>query len=173
MNKKIIVISLIIFSFSIVYGCVSPDNIQFQYPIDLDSLKESGKFVKISSKELEKDYVDYVVGVNENGVIISCKEIGNNCLDQDLFRKVLQDMEDLKAYDLSKEDKNTISSLFEVNVILREIPKQKIIGVKLKSAILEFLGKIFCTRFEKIIECSGNWCSLQELQSEECPALDC
>ena len=170
---KTIVFVVLLLSFSIAYACISPDNIKFVYPIDLSALKESGKFVKISSNELEKDYTDYIIGVNENGLIVTCKKIGDSCLNKDLFRKVLQDMEDMHAYDISKEDKDTIASFFKIGVTVKEIPKEKIIVVKLKNKILEFLGKIFCTRFEKIIECNGNWCSLQEIKSEKCTVLEC
>ena len=56
MIKKIIFGLLVLVSFSFAYARVLPDTIQLHYPIDLDPLKITGEFVKISSKELEKKY---------------------------------------------------------------------------------------------------------------------
>jgi len=172
MIKKIVVIGLILLSFGIVVARVLPNTIQFHYEIDLDPLKATGEFVKISSKELEKTYDDYTIGVNENGIIVTCNEVDVNCLDDDVFRKILDDMEEFGAYDLSKEDKDIIAGLYKPNVIIKEIPKRKVFGVKLKAKILEFLGQIFCTHYEVIQECKGNWCSLREYMSEECAGLE-
>ena len=172
MIKKIIVVSLLLISFSVVYARVLPDTIQFHYEIDLDPLKMTGKFVKISSKELEKTYDDYTVGINENGLIITCNEVGVDCMDEETFREILDDMEDEGAYDLSKEDKDIIASLYQPNVIIKGIPKKKVFGVKIKAKIMEFLGQIFCTHYEIVQECNNDWCSLREYMSEECAGLE-
>ncbi len=172
MIKTIIFVSLLIISLSVVYARVLPNTVQFQNPIDLDALKATGEFAKISSKELEKKYDDYTVGVNENGVIVTCNDVDVNCLDEDMFRKILEDMEDFGAYDLSKEEKDVIAGLYKPNVIVKNIPKRNVFGAKLKAKILEFLGQIFCTHYETIQECKGDWCSLKEYMSEECAGLE-
>jgi len=172
MFKKIIILSLILFSFSFVYARVLPNTIHIHYPIDLDNLKTAGEFVKISSEELEKKYDDYTIGVNENGVIITCNEVGTECMDKDSFRKILDEMEDLDVYDLSKEQKDTIAGLYKPNNIVKNIPKSKVYGVKIKAGILEFLGQIFCTHYEVVEECNNDWCSLKEHTSEECVGLE-
>ena len=172
MLRKMIVVLLIFLSFSFVYARVLPDTIQLHYPMDLDPLKITGEFVKISSKELEKSYDDYTIGVNENGIIITCNEVGTVCLDESTFRKILDDLEDFNAYDLSKEQKDLIASLYKPNVIIKNIPKGKVFGVKIKAKVLEFLGQMFCTHYEIVQECDSDWCSLQEYMSEECAGLE-
>jgi len=172
MIKKIIVGMIMLISLSVVYARVLPDTIQLHFPIDLDPLKITGEFVKISSKELEKSYDDYTVGINENGLIITCNEVADYCLDESEFRKILDNMEDYGAYDLSKDEKDTIANLYQPNVIIKNIPKRKVIGVKIKAKILEFLGQIFCTHYEIIQECTEEWCSLKEYMSEECAGLE-
>lgn len=172
MNEVKLALFMSIF-FGSVYACISPENVQFHYTVDLDALKESGQFTKMSNKELQKEYKTFVVGANEKGIIISCKQIGDNCLDSDVIKDVLQKMENLRAFDLSKEDKDTISSLYEPHAIIKEIPKQKVFGVKLKARLMQVIGKLFCTHYEELIKCQGKWCSLKEMQSEECPMLNC
>ena len=169
---KWMIIGLVLLSFGIADARVLPDTVQLHYPIDLDPLKISGNFVKLSSKELEKKYDDYTVGINENGLIITCNQVGTECLDKAEFRKVLDDMEKEGAYDLSKEEKDAIAGLYQPNVIIKDIPKKSLIGVKIKAKFLEFIGKIFCTHYEVVQECSGDWCSLQEHMSEECAGLE-
>jgi hypothetical protein len=159
-------------TFSVVDARVLPTTVQFQYPMELDPLKGSGKFVKISSSELEKTYDDYTIGVNENGFMVTCNDVDVNCLDEDVFRKILEEMESFGAYDLSKEDKDVIANLYKPNVIVKNIPKKNVFGISLKAKILEFLGQIFCTHYEIIQECKGDWCSLKEYTSEECAGLE-
>lgn len=162
----------LLLSVSIVYARVLPNTIQFHYPMELDPLKMTGNFVKVTSKELEKSFDDYTVGINENGLIITCNEVGTACMDEKTFRKILDDMEKEGAYDLSKEEKDIVAGLYEPNVIIKEIPKKKVIGVKIKTKIMEFLGQIFCTHYEVINQCEDDWCSLNEHMSEECAGLE-
>ncbi len=171
MNRKIIAF-IFLLSISFAYARVLPNTVQFHYPIDLDTLKITGKFVKISGKELEKSYDDYTVGVNENGIIITCNEVGTACLDESTFRKILDEMEDLDVYDLSKEQKDIIASLYKSNVIIKNIPKGKVYGVKIKASFLKFIGQMFCTHYEVVQECREDWCSFQELMSEKCAGLE-
>ena len=88
MIKEIIVGLLLLSSFSVVYARVLPDTVQFHVPMELDPLKASGEFVRISSKELEKTYDDFTIGINENGIIVTCNDVGINCLEEDDFRKI-------------------------------------------------------------------------------------
>ena len=122
MIKKIIVGMIMMISLSVVNGRVLPNTIQLHYPMELDPLKMSGNFVKISSKDLEKTFDDYTVGINENGLIITCNEVGTACIDEKDFRKILDDMEKEGAYDLSKDEKNVIASLYQPNIIIKNIP---------------------------------------------------
>jgi len=172
MIKKIVFVLLVLVSFSLAYARVLPDAIQLHFPIDLDPLKITGEFVKINNKELEKAYDDYTIGVNENGIIITCNEVGTACLDESKFRKILNDLEDFNAYDLSKEQKDVIASLYKPNIIIKNIPKGKVFSVKIKAKVLEFLGQVFCTHYEIVQECDSDWCSLQEYMSEECAGLE-
>ncbi len=172
MIRKLIVGLIVFFSFFGVYARVQPNVIQLHHPMELDPLKMSENFVKISSKELEKSYDDYTIGINENGMIITCNEVDVECLSQGEFRRILDDMEDEGAYDLSKEQKDVIANLYQTNVIIKEIPKRKLIGVKIKSRILQFLGQIFCTHYEVVQQCHEDWCSLREYMSEECAGLE-
>ncbi|MBD3155855.1 MAG: hypothetical protein GF368_04320 [Candidatus Aenigmarchaeota archaeon] len=172
MNKKMIIGLLIVLSFTLVEARVQPDVIQFHYPIQLDPLKESGEFVRLSSKELEKVYDDYSIGLNENGMIITCNSVDEECIDKEKFRKVLEEMEDYDAYDLSKDQKDTISSLYQPNLIVKEIPKKKLIGVKIKARLFQFIGQLFCTHYEVVHECVDDWCSVKEYMSEECAGLE-
>jgi hypothetical protein len=171
MTKKIILGLVILFCLTVVYSRTLPNTVQFHYPMELDPLKISGNFVKISSKEVEKTFEDYTVGINENGLIITCNKVDEECMDKEAFRQILDDMEEEGAYDLSKEQKDTIASLYQPNVIIKEIPKKKLIGVKIKAKVLEFIGQIFCTHYQVVQECTEDWCSLVEHMSEECAGL--
>jgi len=172
MIKRMVIVLIVLLSIGAVQARVLPNTVQFHYPMELDPLKMTGNFVKISSKELEKSFEGYTVGINENGLIITCNSVNTDCMDKDTFREILDDMEKEGAYDLSKEEKDTIANLYQPNVIIKEIPKKNVIGVKIKSKVLEFIGQIFCTHYEIVQECQGDWCSLTEHMSEECAGLE-
>jgi len=171
MNKKLMIGLLVLLSFVGVYARVQPNTVQLHYPMQLDPLKMSGEFVKLNSKELEKTYDDYTIGVNENGMIITCNSVDEDCIDKEEFRDILEEMEEYEAYDLSKDQKDTIASLYQPNIIIKEISQKKLIWVKVKAKLLQFLGQIFCTHYELVQECSEDWCSLNEYMSEECAGL--
>jgi len=173
MNKKsIIVPMMILISISVVYACVFPNRVEFYHPMDFDVLKSVLKTEKQKHRILNETvliyYNDFILSVNENSATVTCKKVMTECMDESDFRDVLEDLEDWNAYDLSKEDKDNIAELYQPNIIIRKLDKGKLLAVKIKGGILKFLGRLFCTNYEKVLVCREEWCAIQVLKSEKC-----
>jgi len=165
----VITVSLVIAS---VYACVFPDKVELWYPINIEKLNESNEF-KIINNALVKEYDEFIVSVSKEGVRIVCTKEYFNCINNKTFRTLLDEMESYGAFDLSKEDKDTIASLFERNVIIKKLERKDLLRVRVKEFIMRFLGRFFCVNYEKVKACKDEWCSLTVEKSNRCPILKC
>jgi len=163
---KWLIIALVLSS---VAACVFPDRIELWYPINVTKLKENEYF----NYGVIKEYEDFFVSVSTDGLRIVCTKKYFNCIDNTTFRNLLDEMENYGAFDLSKEDKDSIASLFERNVIIKRMKKVDLLKIKIKELIMRFLGKLFCVNYEKLKACNNEWCSLTVEKSDKCPILKC
>ncbi len=172
MNKKIIFISIMLILITVVNACVFSDKVEFYHPMDLDVLKLVIKSEKQKHEILNNTvliyYNDFILSVNENSAIVTCKEVRTECMDDLDFRDILDDLEDWNAYDLSKEEKNNIAELYQSNIVIKRLSKENLLIVKIKSGVLKLLGRLFCVNYEKVLECKEDWCGIQVLKSEKC-----
>lgn len=168
--RKILLITIIFLSMSLVKACIFPDKVDFVYPMNVEMLKATNKNHQLLDEVVMIEYDDFVLTVEDSRATITCKEVLSECIDNSTFRSVLEDLETWNAYDLSKEDKDTIASLYQPNIIIQKLENKDLFLLKFKSFIMRIIGKIFCTNYERVIECKGEWCSLEMLQSENCPA---
>lgn len=157
---------------STVHACILPDKVELWYDINVERLEKSGEFKKVDNA-LVKEYDEFLVSVAQNGIRIVCTKKYINCLSNETFRSLLDEMESYGAFDLSKEDKDTITSLFERNVIIRKLEKKDLLRVRIKEIIMRFLGRFFCVSYQKVKVCKDEWCSLTVEKSNRCPILKC
>jgi len=178
MKKEILFLLGVLVCLSVSYACIFPDTFGFYHPIDMVILKTELKSERIDFSEVDKNivlnYDDFILEINENGVEISCKEVFTSCMDSSDFRELLNDLEDWEAFDLSKEEKDTIAGLYQENGFVRKIDKKDFFAVKIKTFMMKVFGKLFCTNYEEIVECKENWCILERVKSDRCDvALRC
>ncbi|OGI16070.1 hypothetical protein A3K63_02250 [Candidatus Micrarchaeota archaeon RBG_16_49_10] len=172
MKKVLVPLLAFIFSFSMAYAAVVPDRIEFYYQMNFDDLrlaleKEGADYEK-RGNAIILDYGDFYVSVTQDRLEMNCKEVDTVCMDGRSLQTVLEDLEKYDTFDLSKEEKETIAGLYSANVVIRSYDKKDLMFSKVKSAFLKLLGKLFCTNYERILECNGAWCSLEILKSKEC-----
>jgi hypothetical protein len=171
MKIRILLIGVVLLflSFNLAYACIFPDKTELFYPMNIAQVEKNidRDFEKIDGNILI-DYDSYRVVINKNSMTVECKVPIFRCVDNKTYRKILEDLENWNAYDLSKEDKDTIASLFGRNVIIRKLEKIDVLRIKIKSMILRFIGKLFCVSYENIVKCKNNWCSLKLNKSESC-----
>lgn len=177
MKRGLLVLSIILFSISAATASIVPDKIEFYYIMGYDDLRlaleQEGVDYEKDGRTIILDYDDFYVSVYEDHFEMNCKEVNDVCMDGRTLEVVLEDLEHWNTFDLSKDDKETIASLYRANIQVRHIEKRDLYFVKMKAAFLSFLGKLFCTNYEEIIECNNDWCSLEVLKSSECsPELD-
>jgi len=146
--------------------------VEFYHPMDIDMIKigledEDQKY-EIVNESLIIHYKDFLVIVKKDGAFIACNTLMSDCLDNSTFRSVLQDLEDWNAYDLSKDDKDTIASLYRPGVIIRRMNTQDLLFLRIKGFIGRLLGKMFCVNYEKSISCKDEWCALELVRSDGC-----
>ena len=165
----VVIVSLVIAS---VNACIFPDKVELWYPINIEKLSGSDEF-EIVNNALVKEYDEFLVSVSKEGIRVVCTKKYFNCLDNETFRVLLDEMESYGAFDLSKEDKDTIASLFERNVIIKKLERKDLLRVRVKEFIMRFLGRFFCVNYEKVKVCKGGWCSLTVEKSNRCPVLRC
>lgn len=174
MKKKLLVLLLVsLFLVSIVNACVFPNKLELTYPMNVVALKSMKTDHSMLGENVLIEYDDFLLTVNENGAIITCKEVFIDCIDNSTFQSVLEDLEDWNAYDLSKEDKDTIANLYQPNIIIRKLENKDLIIVKFKGFVMSLFAKIFCVDYEEILTCENEWCSLETIKSEKCPAARC
>jgi len=154
---------------NVVSACVFIDKIEFYHPLDVDQLEKNvdTRFIKVN-KTLIINYDEYSLHIDENGFVIKCKDPMFNCVNNKTYKKILERLEDWKAYDLSKEDKEDVSYLVGMNVVLRKLSNTELLKIKMRSVISKFFGNIFCISYEKIIQCKNSWCSLRIERSSKC-----
>lgn len=175
--KKLIIPLIFCLSISVAFACILPDQTKFYYPIDLDDLKDSLRDEKIEHTVIDNDVLiqknEYSISISDNLVSIVCKDPMFDCIEEAEFEDIINDLEDWKTYDLSKDDKDNIASLFDKNVVIRKIDKTAVWGVKVKNLFLKYTGKLLCVNHEEVKECKDVWCSLTEYRGEACPAYKC
>lgn len=167
--KKILLIMIFLLSFSLANACILPDNVELVHEMDLEMLKATNTNHEILNEVVLIEYDDFVLTVEESRATITCREVLTDCFDDSDFRSVLDDLENWNAYDLSKEDKDTISSLYQPKVIIKKLESKDLFLLKFKNLIKKIIGMVFCTNYEEVIECDGEWCSLEELNTASCP----
>ena len=146
------ILGIIISLFTLVNACLFPDKVELWYPMDMEKLNRSGEFMLVNNA-LIKDYGEFMVSVSKGGIRISCTRRYFDCMSNETFRSLLDEMEDYGAFDLSKDDKDTIASLFEMNVIIRKLDRKDMLKVRIKEFIMRFIGKFFCVNYEKLRIC--------------------
>ncbi len=177
MKKLLIPFIFILFS-SIAYACISPDKIQFYYPININELKESLDNYDINYEIVNDSIIvnysnRYAIIGNKNAVTVLCRDPMFDCIDKSEFESIIKNLEKWNAYDLSKEDKENIASLFKRNVIIRKIDRTAIWGFKIKNLLSRYIGNFLCINYEEIQECKGVWCSSIEFSGKACPITKC
>ncbi len=176
MKKLLIPLIFILFS-STAYACIFPDQTQLYYPIDMEELEDSLYDYDIDYDTINNsiiiDYDEYVLTASKNVVTVLCRDPMFNCIDEDEFEDIVKNLEKWDAYDLSKEDKENIVSLFNRNVIIRKIDKTAIWGFKIKNLLSRYIGNFLCVNYEEIQECKDIWCSSIEFRGKVCPTLKC
>lgn len=170
MKRKILLtVVLFLLSSNLVYACIFSDKIEFFYPMNVAQAEKNidRDFEKVGGSMLI-DYNNYRIVINRDSMIVECKVPIFRCIDNKTYRKILENLESWNVYDLSKEDKDTVASLFDRNTIIRKLEKIDILRIKIKTMILRFIGKFFCVSYENIVKCKANWCTLRLEKSESC-----
>lgn len=177
--RRILLIFILftLISVTLVSACIFPDSFEFYYPINFEKVKFEIKNLdldyEIINNTILLDYNEFTLGISNESVVTNCKQPIINCLDNSTLRSILDDLESWGAYDLSKQDKDTIASLYERNIIIRQLEKKDLIKLKIKGFISKIIGKFICTNYEKVNKCINNWCSLKLIKSKGCPILRC
>ncbi len=175
--KRISLLLGILISISVAYACVFPYKVEIFIQTDMNSLKDGlismDRDFTLDGATMMIDYDTFQVSVIPEGVAIVCNEATVDCINNATFRSILQELEDLNAYDLSKEDKDTMTSLYQKDMVVRNLDAKDVLITKLKAFLLKFLGKFICTNYEEVIECSGDWCTLERVVGESCATFRC